>query len=484
MKTHNVLEIKNFIGRNNEINRLHQFCKLDEAAIMVVYGRRRVGKTQLIEQTLGKRNLLKFEGLEKQPQADQIKQILYQLAIYTDEAHISKLNLETWVEALDFLADKIMQGTWTLYFEEVQWLANHENKFISALKFVWDNKLRHNPELKMILCGSSPSFMIKGVIQSKALYNRSLHSIHLGAFNLQETKEFLSEKSNKETIQAYLFVGGIPEYLKYLKKKSSAFLSMCESSFRENGFFHDEYEKIFISSLSDNIHYKTIIEFLSKKKYANREEIMGHLKIKSGGNLTKILDDLELCGFIEKYNPFQMQSGRGVYRYCIADPYLNFYNKFIKPNLEKIKSGQYNQNPTHTINQQSLQIWMGYAFERLIRSKKHLVAKILGFSGLPYSSGVYYNRSLFKEEPGYQIDLIFEHSQHVYTICEIKYYVDHVGVEVITEFEKKLKKFLNDKKHTIRKVLITNIGATEELIQNSYFDNILTIDDLFETQQY
>jgi hypothetical protein len=206
---------------------------------------------------------------------------------------------------------------------------------------------------------------------------------------------------------------------------------------------------------------------------------MKTLKIKSGGSLTEVLDDLELCGFIEKYKPFHMNSGRGVFRYCITDPYLNFYGRFIKPVIQDINSGQFNENPTIAINHQSFQIWMGYAFERMIRSKRHLIAKILGFVGLPYKSGVYYNRNIIKENQGFQIDLIFEHSKYVYTICEIKYYEGLVGTEIVQEFEQKLKKFVNNKKHTIKKVLITNNGITDELFKRAYFDHVITIDNLF-----
>ena len=292
MKSYNVVEIKPFIGRKHEITRLKEFSALEEAAIMTLYGRRRIGKTQLIEQILGKRNLLKFEGLEDQPEQDQIQQLLYQLSIYTGDNFIANLRFETWVAALDFLADKVLKETWTLYFEEVQWLANYENKFISALKFVWDNKLRHNPKLKIILCGSSPSFMIKEVVQSRALYNRSQNTMHLQAFDLQETKAFLPKLSNKEIVQAHLLVGGVPEYLKYLRNVPSVFLGMCKNTFIKDSFFSTEYQKIFISSFSNNIHYKAIIDFLSLRKFATRDELMKTLKIKSGGSLTEVLDDL------------------------------------------------------------------------------------------------------------------------------------------------------------------------------------------------
>lgn len=480
MLYYEVNENNAFIGRHKEADQLKKFAELSHAAILIVYGRRRIGKTELIEQTLRNRHLLKFEGLENQSQQEQIEHVLYQAAKYFDEPYIARLNYKKWVEVFDLIADHVEQDEITLYFEELQWLANYENKLISALKYTWDNRLRHNPKLRIILCGSSPSFMINQVVHSQALYNRSQYEMHLQPFTLQETKQFLPNISNHEVVLAYLTLGGIPEYLQYIRESSSIFLGICENSFVKDSFFSGEYERIFISSLKNNPHYRKIIHYLSLRRFASRDEIAKHLGIKSGGSITKIIKDLKQCGFIEQYTPYQMTSGRGVYRYCIQDEYLMFYYKFIDPIKENIALGQYDDTPSQAINQQSYHIWMGYAFERLIRRNQYLIAKILGFSGLPYKWGVFYSRQTNREQPGYQVDLMFEHSKYVYTICEIKYHTDLIHSSIITEMEEKLALFPNGKNHTIKKVLITTYGATDSLIEKAYFDNIITIDDILE----
>jgi AAA+ ATPase superfamily predicted ATPase len=473
------LKNKDFIGRKHEIARLEAFIHLPRAGILVVYGRRRIGKTEMIEQTFRDRHILKFEGLERQNQADQITQVLYQAAQYFEQPYIAKLNFTSWVEVLDLIADHSLEQEITLYFEELQWLANYEDKFISALKFVWDNKLRHNPKLRVVLCGSSPSFMINQVIHSKALYNRSLYEMHLEPLSLSEMQLFLPKLSHQEIVLAGLTLGGIPEYLQYIRDSPSVFLGLCKNSFIKDSMFSREYERIFISSLNKNPYYQKIIHYLSLRRFATREEITKHLNIKSGGSITLLLNDLEQCGFIEKYQPYYLHSARGLYRYCIRDQYLMFYYKFIDPIQQNIQLGQYNAHPERAINLQSYHIWMGYAFERLIRHNQHHIAKILGIDGLPYRWGVFYNRETAREQPGYQIDLLFEHSQHVFTICEIKYHTDLVGPTVITDMEQKLALFPNDKKQTIKKVLITTLGATQSLIDRAYFDRMITIDDLF-----
>jgi hypothetical protein len=125
------------------------------------------------------------------------------------------------------------------------------------------------------------------------------------------------------------------------------------------------------------------------------------------------------------------------------------------------------------------QKWLGLSFERFCRKASHLIATILGFSAVRYKSGAFFNRKTVKEEAGYQIDLIFDRADHVLTICEIKYTQSKVGTEVIEEFEKKLRQLPVTGKKTIEKVLISASGATEALLARSYFDRIITLEDIF-----
>ncbi len=468
-----------FIGRSFELKRIEEIANLGSAATIVVYGRRRVGKTELIEHALHKRNLLKFEGLEGKNDQEQREAVLYQLAKYIQDPKISKLYFTKWVEVFELIAECIAEGEWTLYFEELQWLANYHDDFISELKYVWDNYYRHNSKLLMVLCGSSPSFMINHVLKSRALYNRSMYEIPLTEFNLQESQQFL-KKSQTEVLDAYLTVGGIPEYLKYLKYDSSIFLSLCKNSFRRGAPFVGEYERIFVSSLANNPHYHAIIQYLSKIKFATRKEITKHLKISSGGYLSDLLRDLEMCGFIKMYTPYNLNDNSILSRYCIHDNFLMFYFKFIKPIESEIMNGDFNDSPTKAINNETYRQWLGYAFERFCRKNHKLIAKKLGFEDVRYKSGTYFNRTLEKQMPGYQIDLLFAREDKVFTICEIKYSQAKTNTQVIDEFEKKLSHFPNPKKYTIQKVLINLHGPMDGLMARGYFDRFIKIEDFFE----
>lgn len=488
------LEIKeniNFIGRAFEIGKLRTIATANEANIIVMYGRRRVGKTELLEQSFRLRNLLKFEGIEGLSEEKQFANVMQQWSVYTGDPILAKVVLNSWSEFFQLLAKHVAEGTWTIYLEETQWLANYKSTLISELKYVWDNYFRHNPNLIIIICGSSPSFMLDHVVHSKALYNRSQYEFHLKEFNLPETQVFLnsyvedkSPKSTREILDAYLTVGGIPEYLKWLKKDSSVFLSLCQHSFVANSFFSMEYEKIFTSSLSNNKNYKEIVEILSQKRFETKEGLAKKLKIKPGGTLSQLLTDLEKCGLIAQYTPFNLSEKSLLVRYTIVDNYLQYYFKFIKPIAKHIQNGDYRQNPRAAIQMDSYLKWLGFAFERLIRKHHRVIATILGFSGIHYTSGVFFSRATNKVDRGFQIDLIFDRADHVYTICEIKYLQGKVDASVIQSFEQKLALFPNKNNKTIHRVLICNEGADDALKNQSYFDAVITSTDLMDPRYW
>lgn len=479
VKYYHVDENKNFIGRHYEMAYLNSIKEMDTARILIVYGRRRIGKTELLEQAFRQRNLLKFEGQEQLDEAKQMEFVMQQFASYAEEPLFTKVKVNDWVEVLKYIAEKTATGVRTLYFEEVQWLANYSSKFIGALKYVWDNFFRHNKQLILILCGSSPSFMINEVIKSRALYNRSQYELPLRELNLIESKALLNSRSKSEVMDAFLSVGGMPEYLQRLKRDHSVYTSLCGESFLPGSFFAYECERIFTSSLAANKHYKKIINFLSRRRFATRNEILKHLKMKSGGELTRILDDLEICRFIEKYNPFNATKDSKLARYCISDAYLQFYFKFINPFLHKIEQGDFIKNPLQGLNMTQYNQWLGYCYERFCRKYHKQIATILGFSAVNYRAGSYFSKKTVKNVPGYQIDLLFDRDDKVITLCEIKYTQGKVTNIVIDEFERMITLFPNEKNKTLHKVLITNHVPDKNLEKRAYFDRVITLDDFF-----
>jgi hypothetical protein len=273
-------------------------------------------------------------------------------------------------------------------------------------------------------------------------------------------------------------VGGVPEYLKWVNRDSSVFTSLCKNSFVAGSFFSHEHKRIFVSSMSGNKGYREIVGFLGKRRFATRNEILSLLKTKSGGTPSELLKDLALCGFIEKYAPYNLRENSVLTRYCIQDAYLHFYFRFIQPIEKQIDEGRYNARPLSVINAAAYAQWLGLAFERFCRKHHGLISRVLGFEAVKYRSGTYFNKSSQNGSEGYQWDLVFERDDKVLTVCEIKYHRGPVTKKVILDFERKLEALPQKKKLTLHKVLITVEGAEKGVENAGYFDRILTLEDL------
>lgn len=481
---------QNFVNRQYELGRLAAINQKEEASIIVVSGRRRIGKTELIEQFFIASNLLKFEGVQpdttkkrsfQEELRYQIKQSCKRLAKYSDQPAIAKLSLENWSDFFEILVPIVQDKQVVLYFEELQWLANYSDRFTAELKPFWDDCLRHNPKLRIVFSGSAPSFLTKQFLYNSALYNRSSNSIFLDEFTLSSTKEYFNNFSLRETLTAQLLVGGVPEYLKQLQDSSASVLqNLISKSCKKDGFFFEEYNKIFVSSMSTNKHYQEVIELLSSKKYCSRKEILKYLGVSSSGTISQVLEDLEKCGFIDSYTPLDKENASRSVRYCIKDAYINFYNNFIRPQKAKILRGSAGEQIVRNFSKEKIAQTLGYSFERWCRFNSDLLAKCMSFEQVEYQSGSYFSRKL--EEEGFQFDLIYRREDNRLVICEIKYSAPHSPGKIFQKMQEQsqvLKKSDPKKfsRHTTLYALIVGEELDDKTSYLNHFDYVLDLKD-------
>ena len=479
-----IVQLKNmsssFIGRKVELSQFENILRKKEASVITIYGRRRVGKTTLIEKFFSSMGMIKCEGIEGGHDSEQRRSMLEQYAEQTNNSSLKHVETKSWRELLRIISEGLGEGRVTLYLEEFQWLSNYKSELIAEIKYFWDNYWKNNDEFTLILCGSSPSFMASKVVHSKAMYNRSLHEFSIEAFSAHETKEFLGDQCQAlDAMNALLLVGGIPEYLKYLKEESSLYLALAKNSFTANGFFKGEYERIFVSSLENNPHYKKILHFLSTRSNATRDEIAKHLSITSGGNLTEVLEDLALCHFISRYTPFDKGPSSLLARYEISDPYLEYYYRYIEPKLEDIQHGRYREHPLKALPIQSLEQWLGYSLERYCRRHAHHIADHLGFGAVEYQSGAFYSRATTKEDRGFQIDLLFKRADRVVTLCEVKYNSSPITMSSARKILETFAGYSVPRSFKTQRVLITTGGVSESVRTSMMFDEIISPVDIF-----
>jgi len=385
---------------------------------------------------------------------------------------------KTWTEAFYTLYECVKEKPAHIVFDEFQWMANYRREIVTELKPVWDQYLSKIEGLSLILCGSIASFMTTKVIKSNAFFGRIDLMIHLKSFSIDETKKMLKGKGLQEIIEAHLLTGGVPKYLELLNDKSSIHLGMNQLAFEKTGYLFTEYERIFTSHFGHNPDYETIIKVLSEYPAGLfRKDIARLGKLEIGGLLTEHLNNLEAAGFIQAETPIDKAVNSRLIKYCLSDAYLRFYFTFIRPKTKAINLSTDNdifgmiRQSGHYYN------WMGKSFEYFCHEHAARIAQFLGFSGINYTYGSYFRNSI-KNRPGVQVDLIFNRSDNVITLCEINYRLKTVGIDIIDEVEQKIDK-IRDTFHnkTFQKILITLRAPSKRLLDTGYFYKVISIED-------
>ena len=472
-----------FIGRKSEIEHLRDWeNRTDGSYLSVIYGRRRIGKTRLVEEAFAQDELLVFEGVEGQPTSYQQAHFLDQLADISGRNEYRLIKTGKWTDLLvllsKYIADHYGNRPVTVLFDEFPWMAAERTKLVSSLKYVWDRHFTKNNRLHLILCGSVCSFLVKKVVRSKALYGRVDLELRLGPLETKDIQGvFRPNRSLREITELYMAVGGVPKYLEMVDAKVSTHRNLAKMCFGSYGYLVEEFDRLFASHFGKNPVYKKIISHLALRAWSTRDQLSKVTDLASGGGLTECLEDLELAGFTERYNPVDTPNSQRIVRYRLTDPYLRFYFRFIEPSLGEIRSNKGQVAFTKYAPQSKYAVWCGLAFEHLCLRHHRLLAEELGFSSVRYRCGSWFPRK--KDGANIQIDLLFYRDDRVITLCEIKFCDEPIGKAVIGEVEKKRIALPNPKQHTIETVLISASPATSALVREGYFNRIVGLDFLF-----
>ncbi len=473
-----------FLGRVQEKALLRSWAnETNGSYLSVIYGRRRIGKTRLVEESFKDATLFKFEGLEGQPTNEQQRQFLARLAELSGKPEYRLIKTSRWTDILIILSNYLSEYASNkkpvvVFFDEFQWMASGRTKLVSNLKYVWDNYFMKNNRVHLILCGSACSFLVKKVIRSKALYGRINLEINVKQLQLPEIKNvFQPKRSLWDVVELYMALGGVPQYLEMVDPSRSVRANLERLCFLRNGYLVNEFERIFASHFGTNQHYRRILMHLARNSFASREKLQVVCNLASGGRVTGYLQDLEMAGLVERYTPVDKPRATRVNRYRIVDPYLLFYFRFIQPSLRKIRESTAEPVFSRFVPDRKHDVWRGLAFELVCFQHSHIVAEKLGFSAVNYECG-----SWFSQAPGqarHQIDLLFVRADRVITLCEIKFQDKKIGKGIIAEVEKKRQGLANPKRFTVETVLVTASDVTEDLKKEKYFNQIVQLEDLF-----
>lgn len=483
------------IGRETEIQILNEALNSNNAEFIVSYGRRRVGKTYLIEQTYQKKGVTYFNatGIQRAPMKDQLLEFTNSLqsTFYPD---FNIMTPSSWLEAF-FTLHKAIEKTpknkkVIIFLDEFPWLCSRKSKLLQALDYYWNHHWRKDVRIKLIICGSSASWIINKIINNKGgLHNRFTRRIILKPFTLTETKAFFKASNirlnQSELLNIYQFCGGIPFYFNHIQKGLSASQQIDQLCFRENGILYDEFEKLFDSLFENANSYKELIRYIAQHRNGvdikSIQTVISPSQINPGGTLSKKLQNLEDAAFIKSFLPLGNKRQGKSYR--IIDEYCYFYLKWIEPAKKSLTLDDDENNYwLNMINSPSYYNWRGYAFEALCYKHIGKIRRALYIPG-GCEIGTWQYRPRKKDETGTQIDLLFIRPDGVITICEIKY-TDEPFVIDKAYYENLQRKINIYKKQTrsknqIHLALIAANGLKENAYSELIVDNWIDASELF-----
>ena len=474
------------VGRKQEIKDLKRLYNRNRAELVAIYGRRRVGKTYLVDETFAGKITFRHAGLS--PADEDSKGLLrLQLDHFYNSLDIHGMEKcdrpDNWLDVF-LLLEKFLQAKddgkrQVVFLDELPWLDTPKSGFMRAFEAFWNTWGCHRKNLMVIVCGSANSWIQDKLINNHGgLYNRVTYEIKLSPFNLYECEQFYKSNnvrmSRYDIVQSYMIFGGIPFYMGYVKPELSLAQNIDELFFKRGAVLKEEYDRLFASVFTNPDTIKSIVQLLYTRNAGyTRREICERLNVLDGAGLSKNLNALISSDFIVKYVPFG--HNRNSVHYKLVDPFCIFYLHFVA-NQKKQNEKFWQQNTTSA----EVASWRGFAFENVCFQHVEQIKYALGIPAVITETSAWSKKEDDKE--GIQIDLLITRNDNVINMCEIKYYSGPFKVDK-SYYAKILRRqtILSESvsyKMAVHSTLITTFG----LIDNEYggaFVNTVTLEDLF-----
>jgi hypothetical protein len=468
-----------FIGREAELQKLQEFRKRKVAGIVVVCGRRRVGKSTLIEHFAKGGRFLEFyglaprEGLSPRDQLDHFGELLG-LAF-----KLPPMKFDNWNHALDMLAGLTAQGEVIILFDEISWMAGSDKDFVGKLKGVWDTKFKKNPQLILILCGSVTSWIEDNILNDKGFMGRVSLTMTLEEMPLFDANKFWGKHlvSSQDKFKVLCVTGGIPRYLEEVQPQLSAEHNIKRLCFSKGGILVDEFGKVFrdiFMARADD--YQRIVKVLANGS-CELGELCAKLGVESTGGLSHKLQMLAQSGFITRdYVWGKGKKKSKLSKFRLKDNYLRFYLKYIEPKKHLIEQGLYED-----LFLEDLPEWntiVGFQFENLVLNNLPAVQHLLQVPSSSVLSAAPYFQKKTKRQEGCQIDLLIQCRYAIY-VCEIKF-GQKISLEVIDDVSDKIGKLPLSKGISIRPVLIYQGELSPKIAQANFFTHLIPFEQFLQ----
>lgn len=469
------------IGRQYEWNLLDDVMKSNESELVIVYGRRRVGKTYLINQFFDNTYTFKHTGVFNKGTEIQLERFAASIEDYTGNTVSVP---ENWYKAFDMLKAYLRSTRnerKVVFIDEMPWLDTENSDFVSALEAFWNGWASAEGDIVLIACGSATSWMTDKLLGDQGgLFNRSATRIFIRPFTLKETELYLIsrgfELTRYDIAECYMIMGGIPFYLKQMTPRWTLAQNIDMIFFKDKGLLWDEFDHLYNTLFKNADTYIAVVEALSKKRMGmTRKEIVKEIGISDNGAFGKIIKNLVDNEFIRPYNYFGNKKRDTIYQ--LADFYTMFYFTYIKENY-----GRDEHFWSNSVDLPLRRSWAGYTFEQLCLHHLDQIRKSIGISAVQCECSAWFSKGEGDNKRGAQIDLLIDRRDRVINICEMKFSINEFTID--KEYDQSLRNKIQVFKEetgtrkALHLTMITTYGVKRNMYSNSVQSQVL-LDDLF-----
>ena len=469
------------IGRQKELKALQNAYESKESQLVAIYGRRRIGKTYLVNAAFNHVFAFHHSGLKRGNLKEQLKQFRLSLR---QQGHWDCPNLHDWQEAFfelgNFLSG-LPEGRKVVFLDEMPWMDTFKSNFLMAFEGFWNGWATFRTDILLIVCGSATTWILKKIVHSKeGLHNRLSTRIRLEPFTLHECQLYADEEGlgfdERQIAECYMALGGVAYYWSQLAKGMSAEQNINRLFFTKGEGLWDEFDELYSSLFRNPEPYKNIILALGRRQYGlTRDEILAAIGKQSGGDMSRYLVELEECGFIRSYHVVGGEKRGTLYQ--LIDNFSLFHMRFGVGRGHDVDNYW-----TSVVSEGTKYAWRGLAFERLCLEHIRQIKAKLGIAGVAVEVYAWRQKGTAQDRPGVQIDLLLDRRDGIVNLCEMKYtdgeYVlDKQELNRLINRREAFRKVCDNRK-SIHLTLITSNG----LCHNKYSGNVqseVTLADLF-----
>ncbi len=468
-----------FFGREHELSDLMALWGKRGGSLVTCRGRRRIGKSTLIEEFArrSKARFVRIEGVRPKPgysDATERTTFARELAAQTRAEDSVPDN---WLKAFIRLDREIDdRGRTVVLLDEVSWLGHYDETFADLVKIAWDDYWSKHDRLVVVVCGSVSGWIKEHFVENGAFFGRRSLDIVVRELPLRECVKFwgraASRVETREIVDVLSVTGGVPRYLKELDPGASAAENIARLAFRPNSILRGDFDEMFsdvvtkLPTLSGKIVRALAGQSLSVSEAA------AAIKTGKGGKIGEAMEQLVEAGLVASDPGKNPETGRPARetRYRLKDNYSRFYLRHIEPRKEIIDSGAF-----RFVSLDALDGWdaiMGLQFENLVLNHyADLIDPLHIGNSLIESAAPYSRRRSGDGEDGLQIDLLLQ-TRHSNYVVEIKRKRE-IGREVIDEVERKIEKLSTPRGKSARPVLVYD-GILAPIVETEgYFDAIV-----------